>query len=343
MIGRCQSKCCSNIRVGEGSAPRDDRAGAARAPDTRVSAPFRVVVFLIDDLSMPARPLKEVMQPALEMLSMLAPDDLAGVVTTSGLGPVVNPTRDRSAVKAALLNKAMTGRALRRAGRFVIGAQEAIQVDEDAPGALENLADRECVIPDILVKMKDPMCESALEKSAKDMAQADVFRSRQQLQALERVVSALRGGPSPKMVIVISAGLVMRTGEMDLTQRIDSLSRVAASAGVIMYGLGAAPGFASMSDTSPERGAAIREEAAFLNSGLQTAVETTGGQAFLVVGQPKRFVQRILSETSAFYQLGIRIPPEGGHGPLRVQVTTTHPGATARANRHVIPPTGPGK
>ncbi|HET9370627.1 MAG TPA: VWA domain-containing protein [Vicinamibacterales bacterium] len=328
------------VAVDSRRAVAPEGGGATSSPDAAGTSPFRVVVFLVDDLSMPAHPLQEAMQPALEMLSMLGPDDVAGVVSTSGLGPVVNPTRDRSAVKAALLNKNMTGRALRRAGRFVIGAQEAVQVEEEVAGALERLADRECLIPD--VRRKDPICEGALEMAAKEMARSDVQRSLQQLQAIERVVNALRGGPSPKILVVISSGLTVRTGLADVTQRIDALSRVAASAGVIIYGLGKAPEFASVADTSSERSTAIREEAVFLNSGLQTAVEATGGQSFLVVGQPKRFVQRIMSETSAFYRLGVRIPPESRSGALRVRVTTTRQNAIARANRHLIPPAGGG-
>lgn len=327
------------LRVGEQSSVQAGTPGAANSPGRTLPPPFRVIVFLIDDVSMPARPLRQVMQPALEMLEMLAPNDLVGVVTTSGLGPVVNPTRDRSAVKAALLNKDMTGRLLRRTGRFVIAAQEAIEIDKGAPGALDTLADRECLIPDIPVKRKDPICEAALETSARDMARADMYRSLQQLESLERVVTALRGGPSPKIIVVLSSGLVLRPGQPELARRLDSLSRVAASAGAVIYGLGEAPAFVSMTETM-EQTRAIREEAVFLNDGLHTAVGATGGQSFLVIGQPKRFVQRILSETSAFYRLGVRIPPEARTGSMRVQVTTTRRGATARTNRHVIPPAG---
>ena len=171
------------------------------------------------------------------------------------------------------------------------------------------------------------------------MARADMYRSLQQLESLERVVTALRGGPSPKIIVVLSSGLVLRPGQPELARRLDSLSRVAASAGAVIYGLGEAPAFVSMTETM-EQTRAIREEAVFLNDGLHTAVGATGGQSFLVIGQPKRFVQRILSETSAFYRLGVRIPPEARTGSMRVQVTTTRRGATARTNRHVIPPAG---
>jgi hypothetical protein len=225
----------------------------------------------------------------------------------------------------------------------VIGADEAVHVDEDAPGALDNLAQRECQISDTREKRIDPTCESELQKTAKDIAQADVYRSEQQLQAFGRVVNALRGGPSPKILVLISSGLVVRTRDEETVQRIDLLSRAAASAGVIVYGLGEAPAFSTVEDQTVDRAAAMRNEANFLNGGLQTAVEATGGQAFLMVGQPKRFVQRIFDETSAFYRIGVSIPSDDSGGALRLEVTTTHRGATARANRHVIPPAGTGK
>jgi VWFA-related protein len=321
------------LTVDAATAPPGSPTAAALAPAAAIRRPFRVVVFLIDDLSMPARPLQAVMQPALEMLTTLGPDDLVGAVTTSGLGPVVNPTRDKSAVRAALLDKRMSGRISSVSGPYLIASQEAVQIEDGAPGVLERVVDRECTS----LNQPKETCEATIEHLARSIAQMDVYRSQQQLQAMQRVINALRGGPSPKILVVISSGLVMR-GSGDLPRRVDALSRAAADAGVIIYGLDEVPSISNMSDTSADRATARREEALFLTSGLQSAVESTGGQAFLIIGQPKRFVQRVLSETSAFYRLGIRIPAGASAGPLRVQVTTTHHGATARANRHVIPP-----
>lgn len=65
--------------------------------------------------------------------------------------------------------------------------------------------------------------------------------------------------------------------EIDLPARIDALSRAAASAGVVVYGVSEAPAFSSVRDVSLERAQAKREEGSFLYSGLQSAVEETGG------------------------------------------------------------------
>ena len=109
--------------------PGASAPAAAPAP-TGASAPYRVIVIVVDDLSFPPGPLLASVKPALDLLPLLDTNDLVGLVTTSGLGPVVNPTRDRDAVRKALLDKSSTGRAGREPmGPYFIGAEEAIDID----------------------------------------------------------------------------------------------------------------------------------------------------------------------------------------------------------------------
>ena len=57
-----------------------------------------------------------------------------------------------------------------------------------------------------------------------------------------------------------------------------------------------------------------------------------GGESFLVVGQSDRFMQRIVLETSAVYQLAVQIePPSASESRfLDVRVKLKRPGVTVR-------------
>ena len=62
----------------------------------------RVILLVVDDLSAkPGPQITSLRTAAQRMLETLDLGDLVGLATTSGLGPAINPTRDRAAVKTA--------------------------------------------------------------------------------------------------------------------------------------------------------------------------------------------------------------------------------------------------
>jgi VWFA-related protein len=71
----------------------------------------RVFLLVIDDLSAQPLQMKGLLISAEKMLATLGESDLVGLVTTSGLGPAISPTRDRAQLTAALRSKDIMGRA----------------------------------------------------------------------------------------------------------------------------------------------------------------------------------------------------------------------------------------
>jgi hypothetical protein len=63
----------------------------------------------------------------------------------------------------------------------------------------------------------------------------------------------------------------------------------------------------------------------------------TAGETYKVIGQADRFVTRVISETSAYYQLGVQVPPgTGGNRYLNTNVSVRRSGVTVRTFRHAI-------
>ena len=293
----------------------------------------RVIVLLFDDLSYTPGPGKQMLVSAERMLGTFDPDDLIGITTTSGLGPTVNPTRDRAAVVAALHDKKMIGRNGDITAPFFIGIDEAIEINRGFPqDTLSKVAAREC--PEANMAL-DP-CTAMISGTAKAYAQQVTHTTAMQLEMFQKLMELLKAAPTPKVVITMSRGVAIGT-EPDLQRQLEPLGRAAAENGVQFYALSEIADDVDMRDTSFQRTDARREEGKFLNTGAQTVAENAGGEAFLVVGTPDRFFKRIEAETSGSYRLGIEAPVlTDKRRYLATKVSVNHPGATVRVNREAL-------
>jgi VWFA-related protein len=293
------------------AAPKETTNAETQTPSAKRGG--RVMVLLFDDLSCRPGQAKALTAAALRMLPTLSADDLIGITTTSGLGPVVNPTRDRAAVIAALESKTLIGRDDDSAAPFYIGIHEAIEIDRgqgaaaDAAGlpptTLTTVAARECPI----LGLPPDVCSPMVAAAGRMLAQNTVHRTAIQMAAYQALITALRPAPAPRAIIVLSNGVATNPAE-DLPLQLDAISRAAAEAGVQVYALTEVADSADASALTFERAAVHREESAFLNRGIQTVASAAGGEAFLVIGTPDRFFTRIVSETSGLYRLGVEVP-----------------------------------
>jgi VWFA-related protein len=314
-------------------------SGEARQTTNQVSAAQpvrrggRMIVLLFDDLSYKPGPGKAMLVSAERMLGTFDADDLIGITTTSGLGPTVNPTRDRSAVVAALHDKKMIGRNGDITAPFYIGAGEAMEIDRGFPqNTLGEVAARECP----LVGMAIDPCTAMISGTARAYAQQIAHTTAMQLAQFQKLMELLKTAPAPKIVITMSRGVAIGS-EPDLLRQLEPLGRAAAENGVQFYAMSEIGGGVDVADSSEVRAEARREESRFLNSGAQTVAENAGGEAFLVVGTPDRFFKRIEAETSGFYRLGIEAPIlTDKHRYLATKVSVNRSGATVRVNREAL-------
>jgi hypothetical protein len=74
-----------------------------------------------------------------------------------------------------------------------------------------------------------------------------------------------------------------------------------------------------------------------LSAGIQTTASAAGGEAFRVVGQADRSFERIESQTSRVYRLGVEAPPNTARlRYLDVKVSVNRSNATVLARRHGV-------
>ena len=324
--------------AGAGTASSASTTSNTVTGATRASQGGRVIVILFDDLSLKAGDAEGLTIAAERMLSALDDDDLVGLTTTSGLGPVVSPTRDRAAIIGALRSKRLVGRNEDVTVPFFVTVKEAVEIDQDLRGVIGGVATRECPLG------ADPSCRDRLESAVRRLAALTRHQAASQLAAMEQVISALRQVPKPRVLVTLTAGLAVgfaRNYQEDLTP----ISRAAAEADVQFFALGEVGDVvdirASGIPVPPpyDRGSAMRAENDFLLSGIQTVANAAGGEAFKVIGQAERFFRRIYTETSGVYRLGVESGPiKADQRFLDVKVTLDRPGTTVRAHRHALVP-----
>jgi VWFA-related protein len=315
----------------------------------------RVILLVVDDLSAKPAQMTALRTAAQHMLETLDLGDLVGLATTSGLGPVISPTRERSAVKAALESRQIVGRYDENTAPFYISVPEAIEINQvggqvfahEATDLANNattfarVVNRECSLFLAPGERADDTCSAKVKSAAVHLAENIIHRASSQLASYEHFIEALRPAPVPRIMIALSAGLAAGADRGDFSE-LDPVARAAAKAGVQFYALTEAPDMVDAAEINQDRAAARRAEGDYLTSGVQTVAEAAGGEAFRVVGQADRFFHRIVAESSAMYQLGVEMPTTAPAGEfLNAKVSVRRPGVTVRTNAHALTPSAP--
>jgi len=257
-------------------------------------------LLLFDDLSFGPGAGKNLQFAGERMLGQLAASDVVGMATTSGLEPVIMPTRDRGVLGAAISR--LAGRLVDTADPYFISAREVVEIERPVQETLRDVVTRECGAPNL-----DGMCAVQIKTNARRLAVGSQRRLRDQLDAVRNAIDAMARVPAARVIMLLSAGISLDSSPR-IQDDVEQLSDVAARSGVQLYALFDEPDGINMKDRSPERTKSRRDEGTFLLGGLQAVASAAGGHAFKTIGQADRFFARIVSETSAVYRLGLELP-----------------------------------
>src|ERR1700683_1422509 len=266
----------------------------------RASRGGRVIVLLFDDLSTKPGEATELRVAAERILGTLNADDLVGLTTTSGLGPVVSPTRDRAAVVAVLHSKLLVGRNDDLTDPFYISVKEATDFVQ-GQGKQPSFITRECEKAGMSARKSG--CPEKVEAVARQLALETIDRTAMELAAYTATIDALRSAPKPRVVIALTTGVALGTAHN--VGELDPVSQAAAAADVQFYAL---VQFVEGTDVGDKGGGARpplpptdprserRAENDYLIDGIKSVASAAGGEAFTVVGQADRFFTRLFAD-----------------------------------------------
>ena len=260
----------------------------------------------------------------------LAPADRVAVAGFGVGAPATAFTADRERVKRAISR--MVGQ--RQSGRLVdvghnIALVEAQMIDKGDRSTLESVQVRECQTAGTSPGAQE-MCRGQVEIEAHAVAQEANRDADQTIQTLRDLFAGLRLIDAPKTLILISEGFVMSDEAMIL-----DLGRMAADARTSLYALKLDNQLFEIADArapiNPFGDRVARAE------GLELLAGAARGTLFTVTGTGAPLFDRIESELSGYYLVGVESDPKDKDGrPHGIKVDVPKRGAIVRSRRQTL-------
>jgi VWFA-related protein len=307
------------------TVPAPGRATPINVP--AVPSPARNVLIVIDEDSMEPGDGLLVQREAAKFIDRLAPDDRIGVVTIPRMQSEVTMTKIREDAKAALA-KVITGSERYRSQMFRIGLWEAFAAEGDS-SVLSGIQARAC-------RLQDAVCRQEVAQEVRVLQRQEHWRGDRLLRALRDLGLALEKVNGPKTMLLVSGG----TPPPDLKSN-TSYSLIGdafAAAQVSLYTL-----YVEQSEFGQVKYRASptpAQDRLVEREGIENATSAAGGTFMESVGTWDQYFDRIVTELSGSYLLGIEVEPTDRNGrPHQVSVKVTRRGVDVRARtRYVIPP-----
>jgi VWFA-related protein len=309
-----------------------DAAPAPSPPDgystNESSTGGRLIVIAVDEPNIRFGGAIAINRAAMSFVDRLAPSDRIAVAGI-GIGAPSTPfTADRQRIKQAIGR--MVGQ--KQAGRFGdlghnIGVAEAIQIERGDLGLLQAVQERECVDVD---RRMQQVCFTEVEMQARNLAQDIGHEGDQTVNALRALLSGLRTIEGAKTLILISEGFIMNDPPL-----IIELGSLAAAARTSLYVLRLDTTWFDVTNARGPRDPFTDRRVQ--TEGLELLAGAARGTMFDVVGRPENLFERIESELSGYYLLGVESDPKDRDGkahPIRVDVPRR--GALVRSRRQLI-------
>jgi VWFA-related protein len=289
----------------------------------------RLIVLAIDEPNIRFGGARGLLNAASSFVDHLSASDRVSAIGL-GLGSPATPfTADRARVKEAIGR--MTGQ--KRSGpvsmQYTVAVSEALAMANGDRATTEAVVARECRGERSASGLE--ACRQQVETEALQIAQEAQHGADQTIRGLRNLLLGLKALDAPKTLILISEGFVMD----ETTPEVIDLGALAASARTSVYALqlddqlfGGAEARAPMASAADRRAR---------SQGLETLAGASRGTLFTVVASASPIFDRIESELSGYYLLGLESDPRDRDGkPHPIRVDVPRRGATVRARRQIL-------
>ena len=319
--------------------------GAVADPEAARLA--RTVILAFDCISLDVAAAREAAEAARAFLRESPPADLIGLFSFP-LGPVVNPTTDRSAVVIAL-NSIVGQKEVWRGGEFNLRPSELVDlavwadsIHLDQPsGRAAELLNALCDTAD------DPSCPQRLAEEVKGRVLTYEGQAYASLGRLRGLFEGLATLPGRKTVVLISAGVIAGDGpgtRPALDELGTQIGKAAAQGNVAVYTLfldrTAETAFQAQTGRPTRDMVNFARDAEIAGRWLDRFSGTAGGAMVRAVGGSGELeFGRILEEMSAYYLLGVEPADADRDGRIhQMRIKVDQRGLTVRGRSWVLVP-----
>lgn len=328
-------------------APVLDALAKPRAP----ASPSRNVLLVFDEDNLDLGSGISARKAAEGFLGRLGPDDRIGVATIPNPRSSITLTKNRAEVRKAI-EALITGGAPRdNPTQYAVGLSEAFAVEQGDADAYQRIIARECYhdpawqgasVANPPKGHADGLCLFEMPMVVRQMQLQARLRGQHAMDALRGLAEGLSKVAGPKTMVFISGGMPMP--DLHSVTTLDRLGNAMASAQISLYTIyvernqSLQQGAASGPPPTPA------EDTALELAGAENVTGVSGGTLINAsVFALERYFDRVATEISAVYLLGIEVSPEDRDGrPHAVQVKINRPNVTVRARKqYVIEPEKP--
>ena len=292
----------------------------------------RLIVIAVDEPNIRFGAALAIARAANAFIDRLSPSDRIAVAGFAPGSPATVFTADRARLKQAISR--MAGR--RRTGRSIdqlhsVALTEAMQIHRGDRLTLETVQTRECLqLGAPVTPAQLEQCRTSVEMQAHSMAEESTHDSDETINGLRDLFLGLRAIDAAKTLILISEGFVLT----DEATVID-LGRMAADARTSVYTLKLDNELFDMTD--PRAPVNLFADRQARSEGLGLLAGAARGTLFTIATSPEPIFERIASELSGYYLLGVESDPRDRDGrPHPIRVDVPRPGAVVRSRRQIL-------
>jgi VWFA-related protein len=317
------------------SVPASPAPATAAAPEhfstNAEAAGGRLIMVVVDRSSIASGRGKAAIDAASRFVSQLNRADRVALASIPH-GPQVTFTGDHALVQRRI--QEIDGTAVASLGVRNLGIADAMAFERRSDAAMESVYERECGSiatsaggrgggqSDVL------LCRNEVRSEAVVIAQDARERARTTTQGLRRLIDSLPPSQTPKILVLISEGLLVDRESTQLAW----LDAKAAAAHVTIFSLHLQSSQLDASQRGPQAQPAA--DRALQEQGLDRLATATRGDVFRIMSNSDFAFQRLALELSGYYLLGFEPQPEDrGARPHAITVNVRRPGVTVRSRR----------
>ena len=288
----------------------------------------RMIVIAVDQSNIRPGAARPLLASAANFLKLLSPADRVAFISYPAPGVAVDFTTDHAKIRGAMTR--VTGAQSRHRGRFNIGIYEAKSIiDNRDEITLRSVVMRECAG---MSGFELERCERDIEMEAGDMVTAQRLDTTMALRGLHDLMQDLALIEGQKNLILLSEGLILESGgggELEEITRLAAMGRITIN--VLLMDV---PRFeVTQAQLPPSAG----EDRDLQVQGLENLAGMSRGALFRVIGSGDAVFERLASEMSAYYLLGVEQLPADRDGKRhRIDVEVRRRNVNVRSRRAFV-------
>ena len=310
---------------------------AARLPEGYVSnemaAGGRMIVIVVDQPNIPFGEVRQIRDAIDTFIDRLSSADRAAVV---GLGqpPVSTPfTADKTVLKQAVDRIPGQRQSPSGGSTHEIPMTAALAIDSGDEAAVEQVAARDCPGQN---RRQREACMQEIRNEAMEVASEARQAGATTLNGLRDVLASLKAIDGPKTIVFVSQGFFADRNRGDDVARLNEFGGLASAARVHVYSM-RLDDSSTIGQQKAGQPQLNQEDTMNKRYALETLTSAAGGALFNIAGTGAGVFDRLSSELSGYYLLGLETDAGDRNGkPHPIRVDIARPNVAIRAQRTMV-------